>query len=640
MINLCINAFHDASITLMEDGKVIAHLLEERHKNMKHATDPIIAISKIADYVDRVDLISFTHLFPEHYSPQIYLTYLKHLSGLKVPTQCPQFMDVRAHLQHTCHHDLHAICAFRNSGFEDATILVLDGAGSNHWYGKENQTLYEIFDSVTILEKTVCGRGPHKLPSDKVLIAGQGVFDPNEEELPEYITPISNVGAGFAYSAVTEWLGWHGLDCGKTMGLSTYGRNNCNIPCLLEPIQGGNVNFLPITMGTRGITQATLLLGEFDDLKDDQQFRADLAYRIQKDYESYLIATCERALSKSRSKNLVLSGGCALNCVANYRLLKSLPKDINLYVEPVSDDSGVSMGGAMQVSDMGIDCKVENLYLGTQLKYDHKLLKHETESDIGIEDVAKLLVDGNIVVIAQGRSEVGPRALGNRSILFDPRVKDGKDIVNNVKNREWFRPFAGTVLLEHAKEWFDLDRLDESPYMMYAVDTLPEKVDLIPAIVHVDGTCRIQTVTSKQNKNYYNLISEFYKLTGVPILFNTSFNLAGDTMVEYMSDALYTIRNSDINYMYLPEIGKIVYSPKNLQKEMIDDYNSGFESPKYLHQQPGFEYTERSGIIGKGVKQELDEYTNPIIHHPSEFTDGLDTDTPVWVTHDMLRSDY
>ena len=638
MINLCINAFHDASITLMEDGKVIAHLLEERHKNMKHGTDPLIALSKIGDYVDRIDLVSFTHLFPEHYSPQIYLTYLKHLSGLKVPTQCPQFMDVRAHLQHKSHHDLHAICAFRNSGFEDATIVVLDGAGSNHWYGKENQTLYEIFDSVTILEKTVCGRGPYELPTDKVLITGQGVFDPNEEELPEYITPMSNVGAGFAYSAVTEWLGWHGLDCGKTMGLSTYGRNNCNIPRLLEPIEGGNVNFLPITMGTRGITQATLLLGEFDDLKDDHQFRADLSYRIQKDYESYLIATCERALSKSRSKNLVLTGGCALNCVANYRLLKSLPKDINLYVEPVSDDSGVSMGGAMQVSDMGIDCKVENLYLGTQLKYDHKLLNYETESDITVEEVAKLLVDGNIVAIAQGRSEIGPRALGNRSILFDPRVKDGKDIVNTVKNREWFRPFAGTVLLEHAKEWFDLDRLDESPYMMYAVDTLPEKVDLIPAIVHVDGTCRIQTLTSKQNENYYNLISEFYKLTGVPILFNTSFNLAGDTMVEYMSDALYTIRNSDINYMYLPEIGKIVYSPKNLQKEMIDTYDSGHEAPKYLHQQPGFEYTERDGIIGKGVTQELDEYINPILHNPSEFTGELDTS--VWVTYDMLRSDY
>jgi len=595
MINLCINSFHDASITLMEDGKVIAHLLEERHKNMKHATDPLLALSKIRDYVDRIDLVSFSHLFPEHYSPQIYLTYLKHLSGIKVPTQCPQFMDVRGHLQHPCHHDLHAICAFRNSGFEDATIVVIDGAGTNHWYGKENQTIYEVLDNTRIIEKTVCGRGVYEIDDKPVLAPndnGLRIYNPSVEELPEFLNDIANIGAGFSYSAVTEWLGWHGLDCGKTMGLSTYGKENSNIPCLLDPIHGGNHNFQANIYGTRGMMGANIL-GLSEELKSNQEFRQDLAYRIQKDYEDYLIATCERALSKSRSKNLVLSGGCALNCVANYKLLKSLPEDINLYVEPVSDDSGVSMGGAMQVCDMNIDCKLDNLYLGTQLKYDYELLDHEIESNITVGEVAKLLVDGNIVAIAQGRSEIGPRALGNRSILFDPRVKNGKDIVNKVKNREWFRPFAGTILLEHAKEWFDLDRLEESPYMMYAVDTLPEKIDLIPAIVHVDGTCRIQTVTREHNKNYYDLISEFYKLTGVPILFNTSFNLAGDTMVEYMDDALYTIRQSDIPYMYLPEIGKIINSPKNLSKE-------GLNEPKYLHQQPGFEYTERDGIIGQG----------------------------------------
>ena len=595
MINVCINAFHDASITIMEDGKVIAHLLEERHKNMKHATDPLVALSKVKDYVNRIDLVSFTHLFPEHYSPQIYLTQLKYLSGIKVPMQCPQFMDVRGHQQHECHHDLHAICAFRNSGFYDATVIVIDGAGTKHWYGKENQTIYEVFDgSVTTLEKTVCGRGHFQIENTPVLSPVDGdnkLVNPSEEEVPEYLNSISNVGAGFAYASVTEWLGWHGLDCGKTMGLSTYGKLNDNIPCLLDSIHGGNANFVPVTFGSKGIVSANLI-GISDELKEDQEFRQDLAYRIQKDYEDYLIATCERALSKSRSKNLVLSGGCALNCVANYKLLKSLPKDINLYVEPVSDDSGVSMGGAMQVSDMSIDCKVDNLYLGTQLKYDYQLLEQESESDITVEEVAKLLTEGNIVAIAQGRSEIGPRALGNRSIIFDPRVKNGKDIVNSVKNREWFRPFAGSVLLEHAKEWFDLDRLEESPYMMYAVDTLPEKIDLIPAIVHVDGTCRIQTVTKKQNKNYYNLIFEFYKLTGIPILFNTSFNLAGDTMVEYMDDALYTIRNSDIPYLYLPEIGKIIHSPKNLRTEMDDDFYSGFDD--------GFEYNEIDGIICKG----------------------------------------
>ena len=210
------------------------------------------------------------------------------------------------------------------------------------------------------------------------------------------------------------------------------------------------------------------------DLCTEEQLRLqqNLAYRVQDDYEKYLIYTCKRALERSNSRNLILSGGCALNCVANYKLLKSLPEDVNLYVEPVSDDSGVSLGGAYCLTDMN-SFKLESLYLGGQLEYDYELVgNNEIEYDVEPENVAEIISLGNIVAIAQGRSEVGPRALGNRSLLFDPRVKDGKDIVNKIKNREYFRPFAGTVLKEYAKDYFDMDRLDESPFMMYAVDVL------------------------------------------------------------------------------------------------------------------------------------------------------------------------
>jgi carbamoyltransferase len=205
--------------------------------------------------------------------------------------------------------------------------------------------------------------------------------------------------------------------------------------------------------------------------------------------------------------------------------------------------------------------KYDSIYLGQELTYQYKLLNNEFEYKATPKEVAQLIVDGNIVAIAQGRSESGPRALGNRSILFDPRVSDGKDIVNKVKRREYFRPFAGTVLFEHASEWFDMDRLDESPYMMYAVDVLQDKQEQIPAITHVDGTCRVQTLKKEQNENYYDLISEFYKITKVPILFNTSFNLAGDTMVENIDDAFRTMRSSEMEYLYLPEIKKLIYFP-------------------------------------------------------------------------------
>jgi carbamoyltransferase len=204
--------------------------------------------------------------------------------------------------------------------------------------------------------------------------------------------------------------------------------------------------------------------------------------------------------------------------------------------------------------------KQETLYHGLHHNYTEQQiiskLETETYRKVSYSDVAKLISERNIVALYQGRSEAGPRALGNRSILYDPRDPDGKDFVNKVKNREWFRPFAGSVLHEETNKWFDMRGLEESPFMMYAVDVLqPEK---IPAITHVDNTCRVQTVKKQQNEHYYNLISSFNEITGVPILFNTSFNLAGDCIAETIDDALRTIRNSDIHYLYLPEFNMLI----------------------------------------------------------------------------------
>jgi len=173
--------------------------------------------------------------------------------------------------------------------------------------------------------------------------------------------------------------------------------------------------------------------------------------------------------------------------------------------------------------------------------------------NISYSDICDLLIKKNIVTIFQGRCESGPRALGNRSILYDARDSEAKEHVNRVKKREWFRPFAGTILLEYVHEWFDMAGLDESPFMSYAVEVLPDKKKLIPGIIHVDNTCRIQTVSEKQNYHYYNLIKTFYEKTSVPILFNTSFNLGGETLVETLDDAIDTLKRSEIEYLFLPE---------------------------------------------------------------------------------------
>lgn len=178
--------------------------------------------------------------------------------------------------------------------------------------------------------------------------------------------------------------------------------------------------------------------------------------------------------------------------------------------------------------------------------------------DATYQDVVDLLLSKKIGAIHQGRSEVGPRALGNRSIIFDPRIKNGKDIVNTVKKRESFRPFAGSILEEYSGEWFDMIGLKSSPFMTFNLRVNQSKKDIIPSIIHVDGTCRIQTVNKKCNYHYYNLIHEFYNNTKVPILLNTSFNLSNQPIVESVADAIGTLAYSEMDYVYFPDVKIVV----------------------------------------------------------------------------------
>jgi len=206
----------------------------------------------------------------------------------------------------------------------------------------------------------------------------------------------------------------------------------------------------------------------------------------------------------------------------------------------------------------------ETLYLGPKYDIsmdDIKKLAEEYDAEVTettSEAVANLIADRNIVSLFQGRSENGPRALGNRSILYDPRDPDGNDFVNNVKHREYFRPFAGSVLQDDVHDWFDLRGMEESPSMMYAVNVKAGKETQIPCIIHVDGTCRIQSVTQETNPHYYELIKHFKDITQIPMVFNTSFNLGGDPLVETLEDAFETLKRSKIEYLYLPETGALV----------------------------------------------------------------------------------
>ena len=280
-----------------------------------------------------------------------------------------------------------------------------------------------------------------------------------------------------------------------------------------------------------------------------------------------MVKLIQKAHELTGEKNIVISGGYGLNCVSNYQYLKHFP-NLNIYVEPISHDGGTSIGAAKKIwaQEEQITSprpQVTSIYYGPQYDPDTYLTQYDHLDivDASYDSIAKLIRSGKIVTIFQGRSEGGPRALGNRSILFDPTIKNGKDLINEVKHREFFRPFACSIKKENVNEWFDLQGREDSPHMMYAVECLPGVQEKIPSVIHVDGTCRIQTVTEDENEHYYKLISAFEKLSNVPILFNTSFNLGGEPLVESIHDAINTLHNSKIEYMYLPEIQKLVKVP-------------------------------------------------------------------------------
>ena len=381
-----------------------------------------------------------------------------------------------------------------------------------------------------------------------------------------------------AYEAATMYCGWQSIEAGNTMGLFPYGKPNDKFPKLFEdgadyPLTNRNIvipNYPNGALINAGLYKELSEVGDSPDADLTLlQSRRDIAYAVQTETQEKVTQLIKDAVDLSGKKNVVISGGYGLNCVANYHYLEQLKDDgIKIYVEPVSNDAGTAMGAAMMfwygLEDETEKRQTQTLYLGPHNNYKKEDIVTKAE-EAGVEltdathkDVVKLITERNIVTIFQGQSENGPRALGNRSVLYDPTDPDGKDHVNKVKHREYFRPFAGTILQDDVHDWFDLRGMEDSPSMMYAVNCKPGVEEKIPAIIHVDGTCRIQTVTREQNKHYYDLITEFKNQTGCPIIFNTSFNLGGEPLVETLEDSIWTLQNSDIEYLYLPEFNKLI----------------------------------------------------------------------------------
>jgi carbamoyltransferase len=367
------------------------------------------------------------------------------------------------------HHESHAAAGYYTSPFDDAAIVVIDAIGE--W-------------------------------NTSSIWVGQN------REIKKVYSINYPFSFGLFYSAFTHLIGLiPGTDEYILMGMAAYGNYKkyySKVNSYFESITKQKYNF------HKGIT-------DWDQNCNLEKEKFDIAAAVQKVYEDRLMEFMQFAKKKTNKSNLVFMGGCALNCSANTKLFDIYD---NVWIMPSPGDSGSSLGAAALT--YGSHINWQGPYLGTNIPGKYPVKK-------SIDD----LVSKKISIVAVGRAEFGPRALGNRSVLADPRDPNIKDIVNKIKKREEFRPFAPVVLEQYADDWFEMPQ-KQSPYMQFAVKC--KKPDIIPSVVHYDGTSRVQTVNKKQNTGLYNLLIKWYDITGVPVLLNTSLNIKNQPLLNNKTD--------------------------------------------------------------------------------------------------------
>ena len=447
------------------------------------------------------------------------------------------------------HHLAHAASTYYTSKFKKSSILIVDGNGSdletNSYYFGEN-------NKIKLLDK------------------------------------YKNFGIGELYTAIsTEILGFGPGGEGKTMGLAPYGNKNTKIkiPYKFSGVETSFSNFIKRLPNSDFHSQYNLgkrkLLFEKIKVANKKNVTkkpyTDWAYAIQNLTEKTMVHFAKDLYKKTKSKNLCMAGGVALNCISNEKIAKKSEVK-NIHIFPACSDSGMPFGLALwgyhNLCKQTKRLSFENAYTGKSYelnkiktllgKFNIKYINYTYSK------ISKLLNDNKIIGIFQGSSEYGPRALGNRSILANPSPKWMRDHINkNIKHRELFRPFAPIILKQFSKKYFNID---ESPFMLRAGPCKKNKI--IPAVNHVDQTSRIQTITIQQNKRIYKIISEFKKLTGIPLILNTSFNDNGEPMIESPLDSLISSIKTNLDYLiienFLVDIKKLKNKKKILKKMMLE----------------------------------------------------------------------
>jgi carbamoyltransferase len=442
------------------------------------------------------------------------------------------------------HHQVHQRHAFWQSGLEEAAVLTLDAAGEH----------LKRLDGRALAGTIAC------------MDSSGGC-----REFSNFFFPESS--PGLLYQIASKHLGFPLGEEGKTMGLAPYGGPELlrRFLPILRLRDDGSFTFMPHSEFQAVLEEHVPPYIPGTEINEQHK---NVAYAAQALIEQIVSNAFRVALRLTRQRKLVYGGGVALNCVANDAAFRTAQPQ-SLYVPPNPGDTGHALGcalfGAYEIAKWRPSRVELSDYMGPAYSED-EMITAALESGYPVhhtkdheKELAGCVANGYITARFAGAAEFGPRALGNRSILCDPRRTDMKDYLNSrVKHRESFRPFAPSVLQESAAQWFDLEQ--PSAYMLRAVPVRPEVSDRIPAVVHVDGSCRVQTVSQADNPGFHRVIQAFESLTGIPIVLNTSFNIAGKPIVETPADAVACFRSTDIDVLAL---GPVIVSKCDLSRYRV-----------------------------------------------------------------------
>jgi carbamoyltransferase len=549
--------YHESAAALLVDGELVAAVEEERFNRIKHGKEatwdnphqlPERAIRfclKHAGLTARdIDHVAYSfdpklrqrRYRAEWWDPRVEETFRLRLGQVcsAVEEFLGRSMGQRFHF--VPHHLAHAASAYFPSGFDHAAILTIDGIGES---------------AGSSLAKAVGSR-----------IQSVEVF-----EYPHSI--------GFLWEEFSEYLGFSHYDASKAMGLAAYGNPEVFRQQFASILRADKENYgvAQDILGVRPDKYPKMEAMFGPPREPDGEFlprHGDIAAALQAATDAAVMALVRRVKRMVPFDDLCIAGGVALNCVTN-EVVRRSGEFSNIFIPSAPHDAGTAIGAALAVHSAKQKRPPQRgystPYLGPAFKRSDILAAVKSaglkarRSKSPARDAAKMIADGKIVAWFQGRMEFGPRALGNRSLLADPRLPEMRDILNKkVKHREDFRPFAPSVMAEHADEWFEVGAHSPShEFMLFAPEVKPEQRDRIPAVVHKDGTARVQLVSRKLNPRFHELISHFFAQTGVPLVVNTSFN-DSEPIVCTPTDAIVTFRKSGIDALFMDDVVLVMQS--------------------------------------------------------------------------------